>query len=201
MNTSWEELLPKLRADQTYREAFLAVYASGPEPAYVLNALATFERSLLTPDARFDRYLRGDQDALGADESRGYELFKAYGCVACHQGVNIGGNLFQKFGIFYDVFAEEDPVTEADVGRLAITGKEADRHVFRVPSLRNVAITAPYFHDGRAASLEEAVEAMARSQLGRSLTGEEIDLIVAFLRTLTGQYQGQSLAPPTDQSP
>jgi cytochrome c peroxidase len=201
MNTSWEELLPKLRADQTYREAFLEAYASGPEPPHVLDALATFERSLLTPDAPFDRYLRGDREALDAAEKHGYELFKAYGCVACHQGVNIGGNLFQRFGIFYDVFAEEGRVTEADVGRLAITGKEADRHVFRVPSLRNVGITAPYFHDGRAASLEEAVEAMARSQLGRSLTGAEIDSIVAFLRTLTGEYQGRPLAPESERPP
>jgi cytochrome c peroxidase len=195
MNTSWEELLSKLRADEAYREAFSAVYGGAPEPAHVLDALATFERSLLTPDARFDRYLRGDRDALEAEEERGYELFKEYGCVACHQGVSVGGNLFQKFGIFYDPFSGREAVSEADLGRLAITGKEDDRHVFRVPSLRNVGVTAPYFHDGSAASLEEAVEAMARSQLGRSLTEHEIASIVAFLRTLTGEYQGRPLAP------
>jgi cytochrome c peroxidase len=201
MNTSWEELLPKLRADEAYRESFAAVYGNGPEPAHVLDALATFERSLLTPDARFDRYLRGERNALETEEEQGYELFKAYGCVACHQGVNVGGNLFQKFGIFHDPFAHRGRVSEADLGRLAITGKEADRYVFRVPSLRNVGVTAPYFHDGRAASLEEAVEAMGRSQLGRSLTEQEIDLIVAFLRTLTGEYQGRPLAPDSDRPP
>jgi cytochrome c peroxidase len=92
-------------------------------------------------------------------------------------------------------------VSEGDLGRLAVTGKEADRHVFRVPSLRNVGVTAPYFHDGRAASLEEAVEEMARSQLGRNLTGQQIDRIVAFLRTLTGEYQGRPLAPDSDRPP
>jgi cytochrome c peroxidase len=201
MNTTWEELLAKLRADQAYRKAFSAAYGSDPAPAHVLDALATFERSLLTPNARFDRYLRGEGDALGAEEEHGYELFKTYGCIACHQGVNVGGNLFQKFGIFYDPFSPRGAVTEADLGRLAVTGNEADRHVFRVPSLRNVAVTAPYFHDGRAASLEEAVEAMGRSQLGRSLTEQEIDLIATFLRTLTGEYQGRPLAPDSDRPP
>jgi cytochrome c peroxidase len=198
MNTTWQELLPKLDADAPYREAFAAIYGSGPARALVLDALATFERSLLTPDARFDRYLRGERAALEAEERRGYELFKAYGCAACHQGVNVGGNLFQKFGIFYDPFGESNAVSEADLGRLAVTGEEADRHVFRVPSLRNVALTAPYFHDGRTASLEEAVDTMAKSQLGRPLTARDIDLIVAFLRTLTGEYRGRPLAPDPD---
>jgi cytochrome c peroxidase len=201
MNTTWQELLPKLRADAAYREAFAAAYGSGPAPAYVLDALATFERSLLTPDARFDRYLRGERAALEPEERRGYELFKAYRCAACHQGVNVGGNLFQKFGIFYDPFAQPNAVSEADLGRLAVTGKEADRHVFRVPSLRNVAITAPYFHDGSTASLEEAVDTMGRSQLGRPLTAQDIDLIVAFLRTLTGEYRGRPLAPDPGLAP
>jgi cytochrome c peroxidase len=201
MNTTWEDLLPKLRDDEAYREDFSAVYGDGPEPAHVLDALATFERSLLTPGARFDRYLRGERDVLGAKEEHGYELFKAYGCVACHQGVNVGGNLFQKFGIFYDPFSEPAAVTEADLGRLAITGKKADRHVFRVPSLRNVGVTAPYFHDGSAARLEEAVEAMARSQLGRSLTEQDVSSIAAFLRTLTGEYRGQPLARDPDRPP
>jgi cytochrome c peroxidase len=195
MNTTWEELLPKLRADPVYEQAFAAIYGSGPAPAQVLDALATFERSLITPDAAFDRYLRGERAALTPEEERGYELFKVYGCTACHQGVNVGGNLFQKFGIFYDPFAGRATHSRADLGRFAITGNDADRHVFRVPSLRNVAVTAPYFHDGGAASLEEAVESMGRSQLGRSLSGQEIAAIVAFLNTLTGEYQGRPLAP------
>ena len=125
-------------------------------------------------------------------------MFKAYGCIACHQGVNIGGNLFQKFGVFYDPFAARGNVSAADLGRYTVTGREDDRRVFRVPSLRNVAVTAPYFHDGSAASLTEAVDIMARSQLGRELPREDIDLIVEFLRALTGDYQGQSLATRSD---
>lgn len=187
MGTTWPALLPKLRDDPTYREAFLAIYGSDPQPGQVLDALAAFQRSLLTPNAPFDRYLKGERQAITPAEERGYELFKAYGCVACHQGVNVGGNLFQRFGIFDDPFARHATVTQADLGRYALTHVEADRHVFRVPSLRNVEITAPYFHDGSTPTLEEAVDRMARSQLGRTLTDEELGLIAQFLRTLTGE--------------
>jgi cytochrome c peroxidase len=160
----------------------------------VLDSLATYERSLITPNARFDRYLRGEHQALTAEEQRGYQLFKSYGCVACHQGVNVGGNLFQKFGIFPAMVGQAPPGTEPDPGRFGVTGVARDRWVFRVPSLRNVVLTAPYFHDGRAPTLEDAVDTMARVQLGRTLTGEEIGLIVQFLHTLTGDYEGRSLA-------
>jgi cytochrome c peroxidase len=194
MNATWPELLAKLRADPDYRGAVKAVYGGGPEREHVLDALATFQRSLLTPGARFDRYLRGERDAVTADEARGYQLFKGYGCIACHQGVNVGGNLFQKFGVFHDPFAARRGADAPDLGRYTITGREEDRRVFRVPSLRNVAVTAPYFHDGSATSLAQAVETMARAQLGRELPRGDIDLIVKFLRTLTGRYQGESLA-------
>lgn len=192
MGTNWDELLAKLRADPGYRAAFAAAYGAPPERASVLDALAVFQRSLATPNARFDLYLRGRRDAVTADEERGYRLFKAFGCIACHQGQNVGGNLFQKFGIFADPFAGAE-VTEADLGRFTITGREDDRHVFRVPSLRNVAVTAPYFHDGRVASLAQAVEVMARSQLGRELPKQDVQLIVQFLGTLTGEYRGRTL--------
>lgn len=200
MNTTWEELLDKLRADEAYRQAFAAAYGSDPAPALVLDALAAFQHSLTTPDARFDRYLRGERDAITPEEERGYQLFKDYGCVACHQGVNVGGNLFQRFGIFYDPF-EQGRDRAADLGRFTITGKEDDRFVFRVPSLRNVAITAPYFHDGRAETLEQAIQEMGRSQLGRVLTAQEIDMIAGFLRTLTGEYQGRPLSDRAGPSP
>ena len=200
MNTTWEELLAKLRADEAYQEAFAAVYGSDPAPAHVLDALATFQRSLTTPNARFDRYLRGERDAITPDEERGYQLFKDYGCVACHQGVNVGGNLFQRFGIFHDPFAQL-PIRTADLGRFTITGQADDRFVFRVPSLRNVAVTAPYFHDGRAQNLEHAVREMARNQLGRVLTEQEVRQIAGFLRTLTGEYRGRPLSDRAGSSP
>ena len=202
MNTTWEQLLARLRADQDYVRAFRALYGNSPGRAHVLDALATFQRSLVTPDARFDRYLNGQRDAISSEEEHGYRLFKSYGCIACHQGVNVGGNLLQKFGIFYDPYMLRGiPVTAADLGRFALTGIEGDRVVFRVPSLRNVAVTAPYLHDGSAASLPEAVTIMARVQLGRDLPERDNDLIVKFLGTLTGEYLGRSLAdgmdPPT----
>lgn len=193
MNTSWQELLPKLNADADYARRFARVYGGPPDRASVLDALAAFQRSLTTPNARFDRYLRGEHAAITAEEARGFELFKSYGCSACHQGANVGGNLFQRFGIFADPFAEGGGSRRADLGRFAITGRESDRRVFRVPSLRSVAVTAPYFHDGRTASLNDAVRIMARSQLGRELTEREIRAIVKFLRTLTGEYRGRPL--------
>jgi cytochrome c peroxidase len=191
MHATWEELLPRLRAEKDYVRSFAAIYGDGPTRAQVLDALAAFQRSLLTPNARFDRYLAGERDTITPEEERGYQLFKSYGCAACHQGANVGGNLSQRFGVFSEPMQWRR--TNADLGRFTLTGAEADRHVFRVPSLRNVAVTAPYFHDGSAASLSQAVETMARSQLGRELPSGDIDLIVKFLRTLTGRYQGQSL--------
>ena len=193
MNTTWAELLPKLRARKDYVEDFRRLYADGLTKESVLNAIVEFQRSLLTPNARFDQYLRGTADALSDDEKRGYELFKDFGCVSCHQGVNVGGNLFQKLGIFKDYFAGRSTITRADLGRMLDTGAERDRYVFRVPSLRNVAVTAPYFHDGSVAQLEAAVRKMGEIQLGISLKKGEIDLITKFLGTLTGEFQGRSL--------
>jgi cytochrome c peroxidase len=201
MGTNWDELLAKLRADPTYETQFAAVYRARPERASVLDALAAFQRTLVTPNARFDRYLRGERNAITADEERGYRLFKAYGCAACHQGQNVGGNLFQKFGIFSDPFAARAYVTDADLGRFTITRQAIDRHVFRVPSLRNVAVSAPYFHDGRTASLAQAVEIMARTQLDRELTKQDVGFIVAFLGTLTGEYRGRSLESVAADTP
>lgn len=198
MGTSWAVLIAKLQADQTYRDEFHSAYGQQPARPSVLDALATFERSLVTPRAAFDRYLLGENDAIGPEEKRGYALFKSHGCVACHQGVNVGGNLFQRFGIFHDPLSR-DPVTDADLGRLALTGKAEDRFVFRVPSLRNVARTAPYFHDGSAATLEQAVAEMARIQLDHVLAPHEVGLIVRFLHSLTGEYRPVADQPAAQQ--
>ena len=135
----------------------------------------------------------GTELALRDDEQRGYDLFRDYGCISCHQGINVGGNMLQKFGVMRDYFAGRSDLTPADQGLFAKTGWEEDRYVFRVPSLRNVALTAPYFHDGSRATLEDAVTAMANYQLGRELNAEQAGQIAAFLRTLTGELQGRPL--------
>lgn len=193
MGSSWPEVIRKLQNMPDYVKAFRALYLDGIQSAHIKDAIATFERSLITPDAPFDRYLRGDREALTERERAGYQRFKAYGCVACHQGVNIGGNMFQRFGIAADYFADRGHVTRADFGRFNVTGLERDRYRFKVPSLRNVALTAPYFHDGSAATLPDAVNTMAKYQLGRTLSPEDRDLIVAFLTSLTGTYQAKAL--------
>jgi cytochrome c peroxidase len=197
MNTAWPELLAKLRADAGYTAAFRAAYRQEINRANVLDAVASFEQSLVTPNSRFDRYLRGERDALTAAQQKGYELFKSYGCAACHQGVNIGGNLFQKFGVFQVPEAAQPSAGAVDLGRYDVTGVSRDREVFRVPSLRNVAVTAPYFHDGRAATLEVAVDTMAKVQLGMQLGRDEVGWIVQFLRTLTGEWRGRPLRAAT----
>ncbi len=193
MDMTWPELLSELNADPKYVIGFKATYPEGVSKQTVLDALESFETSLITPKARFDKYLRGENSALSSEEIEGYQLFKSYGCVACHQGINIGGNLLQTFGVFSDMAPKPRSPVYLDLGRFAVTNDERDKGVFRVPSLRNVAVTAPYFHDGRAASLEDAVDTMGRVQLGRVLSSREIRLIARFLGSLTGEYQGQPL--------
>ncbi|MGH7788549.1 MAG: cytochrome-c peroxidase [Candidatus Binatia bacterium] len=190
MGSSWAVVISRLSGSAEYAQAFAAIYPDGVTAANVKDAIAVFERSLFTPHARFDQYLRGDDDVLTADEVEGYRLFKSRGCVSCHQGIGVGGNMFQVFGVMADYFAERGNVTTADLGRFNVTQDEADRHVFKVPSLRNVALTAPYFHDGSAPTLEAAVEVMGTYQLGRPLSAAEIARIALFLRTLTGEYGG-----------
>lgn len=181
MGGRWPEVVARVGSDAQYRSAFGAAYRDGVSKASIIDALASFERTQITPNARFDRYLRGDADAISAAEKAGYAKFKQYGCVACHQGVNVGGNMFQKFGVMGAV-----PGAAAQ-GRFALTGLESDRQVFKVPSLRNVAETAPYFHDASAATLEQAVDTMFEYQLGRFAPAADKAAIVAFLRTLSAR--------------
>jgi len=192
MGSDWKTVVANLTAIPQYQAAFAQVYPDGVTAANVQNALATYERTLLTPNSRFDQYLRGNTEILTLEEKYGYQRFKEYGCIACHQGLNIGGNMFQKFGVMDDYFKGR-PATETDLGRYLVTHDEEDRNVFKVPSLRNVAVTAPYFHDASAKTLEDAVDVMFRFQLGRVPSAEDKDQIIKFLKTLTGQWAGKPL--------
>lgn len=158
----------------------------------VTKAIAAFEETLVTPNSRFDQWLRGDKNAITAQELKGYELFKSSGCTACHNGPAVGGNSFQKMGIV-------EPYKGSSDGRAAVTGKDADRFNYKVPTLRNIELTYPYFHDGEAKTLSEAVETMGRIQLGRNFSKEENADIVAFLKTLTGDQPSFKLPqlPPS----
>jgi len=187
MGSNWSEVVARVVSDPEYRRGFAAAYPDGVTRANIQNAIASFERTQLTPDSRFDRYLRGDATAITDAEKEGYAAFKHFGCVACHQGVNVGGNMFQKFGVMGDYFARRGNPAPADQGRYELTHAEADRHVFKVPGLRNIALTAPYFHDGSAKTLDAAVDVMFEYQLGRVASAADKASIIGFLRTLTGE--------------
>lgn len=183
-----------------YRAEFKQVFGSDEiNIGMVTDAIAAFEETLVTPDSRFDKWLKGDKKALSGTELAGYKLFKEAGCVACHNGPAVGGRSFQKMG----VQAEYKTASKMQ-GRIAVTGKEADRMNFKVPTLRNIELTYPYFHDGAAWTLEEAVDTMGRLQLGRSFSKDEIGKIVAFLKTLTGaqpDFMMPILPPSTEKTP
>jgi len=165
---NWPNLISRLKPD--YQNDFAkAGYPKGLTEESFRDSIAVFQRSLVTPNSRFDRFLKGEIP-FTKDEEAGYALFKRIGCVTCHQGINVGGNLFQRFGVVEDAFLGRTP-TEKDYGRKLLTGRDDDAYVFRVPSLRNVAVTAPYFHDGSAVTLEDAVTHMARVQLGSHFPG------------------------------
>lgn len=188
MNSSWEEIREKLVRGPDIQIQFQQSYSDGLTIANIKNAIATFERALVTPNARIDRYLQGEKNAITNQERRGYEMFKSFGCISCHQGMNVGGNMYQTMGVMGDYFKDRGtPITKSDLGKFNVTNREEDRHVFRVPSLRNVALTAPYFHDGSVSRLDDAVRKMAHYQLGKDLSREEVESIVAFLKTLTGE--------------
>lgn len=163
----------------------------------VTTAIAAFEDTLVTPNSRFDKWLKGDKKALNQQELAGYQLFKVNGCVACHNGPNLGGNSFQKMGVV-EPYKTSNPAE----GRVAVTGKDADRFNFKVPTLRNVELTYPYFHDGSADTLSQAVDTMGRIQLGRKFSEVENAQIVAFLKTLTGDQPKLTLPilPPSSDA-
>jgi len=190
MGNDMPTVVERLQKNPTYRRKFNDIYSDGVTPDNIADAIATYEKTLITPNSPFDRYLKGDSNAISDQAKEGYRLFKVKGCIICHNGMNVGGNLYNKFGIYKDA-------NSSSLGRYAITKRESDKYVFKVPSLRNVALTAPYMHDGRIRTLREAVKFMSQYQLGRYITEEEISAIEAFLRSLTGvpnanRQQGES---------
>jgi cytochrome c peroxidase len=193
MGSDWTTVVQRIGADPGYGSAFAEAYPDAVTQANIRSALADYERTLLSSNSRFDQYLAGNTEILTLEEKYGYQRFQDYGCIACHQGVNIGGNMFQKFGVLGDYFKARGNPTVADLGRFNVTGEEDDRNVFKVPSLRNVAVTAPYFHDGSEPTLEGAVAIMFKYQLGRIPSEEDKTLIVKFLKTLTGEWEGKPL--------
>jgi cytochrome c peroxidase len=178
MGAAIDDVVRRLNADPEMARRFDQAYGHRPDRASLLDAIVTYERSLLTPGSRFDRWLGGETTALSAEEQNGYRLFKTLGCISCHQGVNVGGNLLERYGIFLS------PVS-------------AKSQMLRVPSLRNVAATPPYFHDGDASTLEEAVRRMGKAQLNQTLSDQQTTAIVAFLKTLTGTYRGHPVTGPS----
>ncbi len=190
MGGDWNEVVEKLRLAGDYDSDFKREFGD-PEitPERVTKAIAEFEKILVTPSA-FDRFLLGETSAISQEAKKGYALFKSLGCVSCHQGVNVGGNLYQKFGA---IQAYYEVKTQADLGRQVVTEKEDDQAVFKVPSLRNVANTAPYFHNGAAPDLPTAIRVMGLVQLGRNLDEKDIEYLQAFLESLSGEKDVRSI--------
>lgn len=193
-SASFDEIIAKLAQDENYVAEFNALYADGITEANITNAIEEFERTLVTPNSQFDKWLLGDNEALTADELHGYDLFKANNCATCHVGANLGGESYELMGLRQHYFeARGLALTEEDNGRFKQTQNERDRHRFKVPGLRNIELTWPYYHDGTRQTMDEAVRDMAKYQCDVELSDAEAASIVAFLRTLTGEYQGKKL--------
>lgn len=181
MGLSLEEAIQRLQHDERYQQEFASITKHSTITQNDLaQMIAEFEKTLITPNAKFDRYLLG-KTTLSDEEMKGYMLFKTLGCVMCHNGINVGGNSYQKLGAI--IPTERQEMID---DRYALTNRESDKNVFKVPTLRNIALTAPYFHDGKVATLNEAITKMLYHNLGVNLSDETVDALVAFLQTLTG---------------
>lgn len=198
-----EHLAEQLAAIPGYVAAFKAAFPGEAKPVTLADAqkaIAVFEATLITPNAPFDKYLRGEASALNDTQKEGLQLFMNKGCAACHNGINVGGGMYAPFGVVEKPGA--DLLPPEDKGRFMVTKTAGDEYVFRSPTLRNIALTAPYFHTGRAWDLRQAVGVMGSSQLGAQLTADEIDKVVAFLGSLTGEQPKivYPLLPPSVSS-
>lgn len=193
MGATWEGIVAKLNGDKVFTAEFTAVYPQGFGADSITDAIAEYEKTLFTPNSRFDRYLSGQPGALPANEQHGWQRFQELGCATCHSGKLLGGTSFELMGREGDYFADRGRPTDADLGRYSHTKNDADRHFFKVPTLRNVALTFPYFHDASAPDLASAERTMAKYQLGVKLSDGDTADIEAFLRSLTGELQGKAL--------
>ena len=191
MGANWPAVIGKLAKDVELTAAFKKVYPDGFTAANIQDAIAEFERSLITPDSPFDLYLMGQEDAIPTSAREGYALFKERGCAMCHVGKILGGQSFEMMGRKQDYFKKRGNIHKPDWGRFNVTQLEKDRYYFKVPTLRNIAQTAPYFHDGSTSDLAAVVETMAECELDTSLAPDERDRIVEFLHALTGQFRGK----------
>lgn len=201
---SFDEIVARLSEDKAFVDSFTVVYPEGLSQATITDAIAEFEKTLVTPNSAFDRYLKGDKTALTAEQTEGYDLFKKYDCATCHAGVNMGGLTYELMGQRENYFedrelTEKSGLTDGDNGRWAQTKIERDRYRFKTPTLRNVALTWPYYHDGSVPTLNEAITKMAKYQVGRAIRAEEAQKVESFLEALTGEYQGKLLTNDNTQ--
>ena len=191
LGSTWDMVLGKLRADPQTVATFGKIYPDGIQVATIKDAIATYVRSFVTPDADFDHYLLGDDHAITDLQKTGYALFKSYGCVKCHGGALVGGEGFTRLKYAEKYLADRGNVVTEDYGRFNVTHLESDRYKFKTPALRNVWRTQPYFHDGTIATLPEAIQVMSQYEYGAPLPQNDEQAIEAFLRSLTGTYEGQ----------
>ena len=197
-SASFEEIAARITEDKEFTAKFNEVYPEGLCEVTITDAIAEYEKTLITPNCAFDKYLKGDKDALTAEQIEGYAIFKEYNCATCHTGVNMGGLSYEMMGQRANYFQDRETnmksgLTDSDNGRWAQTQVERDRYRFKTPTLRNVALTWPYYHDGTRLTLEAAVSDMAKYELGKSFSDSEVSDVVAFLNTLTGEFEGKLL--------
>lgn len=195
---SFDEIAARLSQDAAFVKSFTAVYPEGLNQATITDAIAEFEKTLVTPNSAFDRYLKGDKNAMTAEQIEGYALFKEYACATCHAGENMGGLSYELMGQRANYFEDREltqksGLTDGDNGRWAQTKVERDRYRFKTPTLRNVALTSPYYHDGSVKTLNQAITMMAKYQVGREMKPDEAKKVEAFLNALTGTYKGKLL--------
>lgn len=201
MGANHDLVIKRIKSVPGYREEFKKVFGDqGISIDTVTKAIAAYERTLITPNSPYDKYLRGQKGAISKEAERGGERVKQAGCIACHRGVNyagpdlkIGEGFYQKFPTLTDNEYVKKYHLDEDLGRYQVTGKEEDKHMWRVPTWRNIALTAPYFHNGSVATLEEAVRVMGKTQLNKTFSDAEVRDIVAFLNSLTGEFPVQTM--------